>query len=104
MKCLNKLTFKLILYSVDYRLDEIIKKSIERIDGKLYVRTNKDLFDFVPKKNNNEESVFEKNNVNELGRDVLKFDDQIITTNNYTIKTTKTFPFRLLPRYSKRKN
>jgi hypothetical protein len=64
-------------------------ESINRIDGKLYVRTNKDLYDFVPKKSNNEESVFEKNNVNELGRQVLKFDDQIITTNNYTIKTTK---------------
>ncbi|NBO78710.1 MAG: hypothetical protein EBV27_03570 [Actinobacteria bacterium] len=64
-------------------------ETINRIDGKLYVRTNKDLYDFVPKKSNNEESVFEKNNVNELGRQVLKFDDQIITTNNYTIKTTK---------------
>jgi len=64
-------------------------ETINRIDGKLYVRTNKDLYDFVPKKSNNEESVFEKNNVNELGRQILKFDDQIITTNNYTIKTTK---------------
>lgn len=64
-------------------------ETINRIDGKLYVRTNKDLYDFVPKKSNNEESFFEKNNVNELGRQVLKFDDQIITTNNYTIKTTK---------------
>ena len=63
--------------------------AITRIDGKLFVRTNKDLFDFVPKKKINEQSVFEKNNVNELGDDILKFDDQIITTNNYTIKTTK---------------
>ena len=63
--------------------------AIKRIDGKLYVKTNKDLYDFVPKKNLNEQSVFEKNNVNELGDDILKFDDQIITTNNYTIKTTK---------------
>lgn len=71
-------------------------ESIERIDGRLYVRTNKDLFDFVPKRNNNEESVFEKNNINELGRDVLKFDDQIITTNNYTIKTTKNRVTKIL--------
>ncbi|MDE3255832.1 MAG: SpoIIE family protein phosphatase [Bacteroidota bacterium] len=64
-------------------------ESIDRFDGKLYVRTNKDLFRFVPKSNINEESFFEKNNIYESGSDMLKFDDQIITTNNYTIKTTK---------------
>jgi ligand-binding sensor domain-containing protein len=63
--------------------------AIKRIDGKLYVKTNKDLYDFVPKKNLNEQSVFINNNINELGDDILKFDDQILTTNNYTIKTTK---------------
>ena len=63
--------------------------AINRIDGKLYVRTGKDLFDFVPKKNVKEQSVFEKNGVNESGDNIFKFDDQIITTNNYTIKTTK---------------
>jgi hypothetical protein len=63
--------------------------SIQRIDGKLYVRTNKDMYDFVPKTNINEQSTFEKNGINELGDDVLQFDDQIITTNNFTIKTTK---------------
>ncbi|MGI9139017.1 MAG: triple tyrosine motif-containing protein, partial [Sediminibacterium sp.] len=63
--------------------------AIQRIDGRLYIRTNKDLYDFNPKENLNGQSVFEKNNINELGDDVLKFDDQIITTNNYTIKTTK---------------
>ena len=62
---------------------------IDRIDGKLYVRTSKDLFGFVPKTSINEESYFEKTGINELGSEVLKFDDQIITTNNYTIKTTK---------------
>ena len=71
-------------------------ESIDRFDGKLYVRTSKDLYDFVPKKSNNEESIFEKNKVNELGRDVLKFDDQIITTNNYTIKTTKNRVTKIL--------
>ena len=63
--------------------------SIDRINGKLYVRTNKDLYDFVPKTNINGQSTFEKNNINELGSDVLQFDDQVITTNNFTIKTTK---------------
>jgi ligand-binding sensor domain-containing protein len=63
--------------------------SINRINGKLYVRTNKDLYDFVPKTNINEQSTFEKNNINELGSDVLQFDDQVITTNNFTIKSTK---------------
>jgi ligand-binding sensor domain-containing protein len=63
--------------------------SINRINGKLYVRTNKDLYDFVPKTNINGQSIFEKNNINELGSDVLQFDDQVITTNNFTIKTTK---------------
>ena len=63
--------------------------SIQRIDGKLYVRTNKDMYDFVPKTNIKEQSTFEKNGINELGDDVLKFDDQIITTNNFTIKITK---------------
>jgi hypothetical protein len=63
--------------------------AIKRVDGKLFVRTGKDLYDFVPKTNINEQSVFEKNNINESGDDILKFDDQIITTNNYTVKTTK---------------
>jgi hypothetical protein len=63
--------------------------SIQRINGKLYVRTNKDMYDFVPKTNINEQSTFEKNGINELGDDVLEFDGQIITTNNFTIKTTK---------------
>ena len=63
--------------------------AITRINGKLYVRTNKDLYDFVPKESLNEQSVFINNNINELGDDILKFDDQILTTNNYTIKTTK---------------
>ena len=63
--------------------------SITRINGKLYVRTNKDLYDFVPKESLNEQSVFIDNGINDSGDEILKFDDQIITTNNYTIKTTK---------------
>ena len=66
-----------------------VVNSIKRVNGSLYIRTNKDLYDFVPKKNINEQSTFEKNNVNELGSGVLQFDDQVITTNNFTVKTTK---------------
>jgi len=66
-----------------------VVNSIKRVNGRLYIRTNKDLYDFVPKTNINEKSTFEKNNVNELGSGVLQFDDQVITTNNFTIKTTK---------------
>jgi ligand-binding sensor domain-containing protein len=63
--------------------------TITRLGGKLYVRTNKDLFNLIPKNSITEQSIFKNNNVNELGSDVMEFDDQIITTNNYTIKTTK---------------
>ena len=63
--------------------------NIKRIGEKLYVRTNKDLYYLSPRKNIFNESTFEKVNVNELGDEILQFDDQIITTNNYTIKTTK---------------
>jgi ligand-binding sensor domain-containing protein len=63
--------------------------AIKRINGKLYVKTNQDLYDFVPRTSLNEQSVFEKNNINELGNKILQFDDQVITTNNFTIKTTK---------------
>lgn len=69
---------------------------INRIDGKLYVRTNKDLYDLVPRTNLNGHTVFVNNNINELGGDVMKFDDQIITTNNYTIKTTKNRVTKIL--------
>ena len=70
--------------------------TIKRIDGKLYVRTSRDLYDFVPKKKLEDQSVFEENNVNELGDEILTFDDQVITTNNYTIKTTKNRITKLL--------
>lgn len=70
--------------------------SIKRIGGKLYVRTNKDLYNLVPKKSISEQSTFVNNNVKELGDDVMEFDDQIITTNNYTIKTTKNNVTKIL--------
>jgi uncharacterized protein YoxC len=63
--------------------------AIKRINGKLLIKTNQDLYDFVPKKSITENSIFEKNHVDELGEQILQFDDQVITTNNYTIKTTK---------------
>jgi hypothetical protein len=65
---------------------------VRRHNGTLYVRTALDLFDFVPKTTVFEYSKFVRNNVNELGggaQSILAFDDQIITTNNFSIKTTK---------------
>jgi hypothetical protein len=70
--------------------------NIKRIGGRLYVRTNKDLYNLVPKKSISEQSTFVNNNVKELGDEVLEFDDQIITTNNYTIKTTKNNVTKIL--------
>jgi hypothetical protein len=70
--------------------------NIKRIGGKLYVRTNKDLYNLVPKTSISEQSTFVNNKVNELGDEVLEFDDQIITTNNYTIKTTKNNVTKIL--------
>ena len=69
---------------------------ITRIDGKLYVRTSKDLYDFVPKNRLEGHSSFVNNNVNESGDEILKFDDQLITTNNYTIKSTKNRVTKIL--------
>jgi hypothetical protein len=66
-------------------------QDIVRHNGKLYVRTSEDLYDLVPKNNAYEQSKFIANNVDELAgwKSILKFDDQIITTNNYSIKATK---------------
>ncbi len=66
--------------------------NVLRYNGTLYVRTVKDLYTFVPKTNIFEQSQFVGNKVNEtwtILRTILPFDDQIITTNNYSIKTTK---------------
>ena len=60
-----------------------------RYNGTLYVRTFKDLYTFIPKTNVYQQSQFVGNNVDEIGRSILPFDDQIITTNNFSIKTTK---------------
>jgi hypothetical protein len=62
---------------------------INRINGVLYARSNKDLYKFVPKQSISGVSTFQKASVNESGSNVLSFDDQIITTNNYDIKTTR---------------
>ena len=66
-------------------------QAVLRHNGVLYVRSSEDLYDLVPKTSVYSQSKFEANNVNELGRwnSILPFDDQIITTNNYTIKATK---------------
>jgi hypothetical protein len=60
-----------------------------RYNGTLYVRTFKDLYTFIPKTNVYQQSQFVGNNVDEIGMSILPFDDQIITTNNFSIKTTK---------------
>lgn len=66
-------------------------QDIVRHNGILFVRSSEDLYDLVPKNSVYEQSKFEANNVNELAgwNSILTFDDQIITTNNYTIKATK---------------
>jgi hypothetical protein len=62
---------------------------VTRIGGKLYIRTNRDLYFLEPKKSLVDKSVFKPVGINELGTSVIPFDDQIITTNNYTIKATR---------------
>lgn len=62
-------------------------REVSRINGKLYIRTNRDLYYLEPK-NLVDKSTFNPVGINELGSAVIQFDDQIITTNNYTIKST----------------
>lgn len=66
--------------------------NISRINGKLFVRTGSDLFQLIPPKTIFDNVTFQPQNVNELtgsSRGVLQYKDQIITTNNYTIKSTQ---------------
>lgn len=58
---------------------------ILRHKGKLIIRTNDDLFQFVPKKSITETSLFKSLDVKELGGTLNLFDDQIVCTNNYSI-------------------
>jgi len=58
---------------------------ILRHKGKLIIRTNDDLFQFVPKKSITETSVFKSLDVKELGGSLNLFNDQIVCTNNYSI-------------------
>ena len=65
---------------------------ISRINGNLYVRTNTELYQLIPSKNVFENVKFQSQNVKELpgsSKSILPYKDQIITTNNYTIKSTK---------------
>lgn len=62
---------------------------ILRSNGKLFVKTSDNLFEFAPKNSVYEKSEFKPNNVNDLGGDIIEFDDQIISTNNYDITATK---------------
>lgn len=62
---------------------------INRYQGKLYIQTSSDLFDFNPKSKVQDVSKFEDNGINDAVYNMISFDDQVITTNNYSIKTTK---------------
>ncbi len=62
---------------------------ILRSNGKLFVKTTDNLFEFAPRNSVYEKSEFKPNNVNDLGADLIEFDDQIISTNNYDITSTK---------------
>jgi hypothetical protein len=59
---------------------------ILRHKGKLIIRTGRDLFQFVPKKSITETSVFKSLDVKEQGGSLSLFDDQIVSTNNFSIK------------------
>jgi Arg-Lys translocation region protein phosphatase len=61
---------------------------VRRINGKIYIRTDRDLYYLQAKKNLTEKSIFKPLGINELGSSVISFKNQIITTNNYTIKST----------------
>ena len=62
---------------------------ILRSNGKLFVKTRDNLFEFAPRNNFYEKSEFKPNNVRDSGADLIEFDDQIISTNNYDITATK---------------
>jgi len=62
---------------------------IHRYNGKLYASTGVDLFEFKPKTKVEDVSKFERKGINDAVYDMISFDDQVITTNNYSIKTTK---------------
>ena len=64
-------------------------ESIRRINGRLYVRTNRDLYYLQPRKRIDEQSKLVPMGINELGRSFIPFGDQIVTTNNYTTKVTR---------------
>jgi len=65
--------------------------NVLRYNGTLYVRTRTDLYTFVPKTNIYEQSQFVGNKAIQLAinAEILPFDDQIITTNIFSINTTK---------------
>ena len=66
-----------------------VVEDILRSNGKLFVKTSENLFEFAPRNSVYEKSEFKPNNVNYFGADIIEFDDQIISTNNYDITSTK---------------
>lgn len=71
-------------------------ESIRRINGKLYVRTNRDLYQLEPRKRIDDRAMLVQVGINELGRAFIPFGDQIVTTNNYTTKVTRAGQTTLL--------
>ena len=63
--------------------------NIARINGKLYLQTRDDFFEFVPKSKLNDYSKFISKGVKEAGYQFIPFGKQIITTNNYSIKSNE---------------
>ncbi len=61
---------------------------INRINGKIYIRSSNDLYSLEPKNKIEDIVTFKTHGLNELGSDVITFGNQIITTNNYTVKST----------------
>lgn len=64
-------------------------ETVRRLNGRLYVRTNRDLYYLQPKDSIGGKAVFVPVGINELGISFTPFGDQIVTTNNYTIKVTR---------------
>ena len=87
---LSRLTFDstITYYSQNNGLKGRVTDII-RIGEKLYVRTLKDLFEFIPKSANATNAYFKSYNIRQFGFNVIPFNDQVISTNNQSIKSFK---------------
>ncbi len=62
---------------------------IVRLNGRLYVKTSIDLYELMPPKDNFGSIIFKSQGVDETGNDIGIFDNLLITSNNYNIKSSK---------------